>query len=106
MPPPHEKKPLNSHQIQLLKEWIASGANYDVHWAFTPPTKPATARTNNDSGKENAQPAGDAADHPMDVLVAKQLEKHGLQPSPPAASFALCRRIYLDIIGLPPRQIN
>lgn len=97
MPPPHEKKPLNESQITLLKQWIQDGAHYDQHWSFNPPRK--------DSIKIASSPidfGGVASNHPIDSLIAKQLTDQGLKASPPANKYVLCRRIYLDIIGLPP----
>jgi mono/diheme cytochrome c family protein len=88
MPPPKQKKPLSEKQIATLKAWVEQGAAYDAgHWAFVPPVKPKIA----------ADPG-----HPIDQLVAIRLHKDGLTLSPPATSEALARRLYLDLIGLPP----
>src|SRR5262245_22716289 len=38
MPPAKHGKPLSVEQIDLLRRWIAAGANYDRHWSFAPPT--------------------------------------------------------------------
>ena len=32
---------LTRPQIELMEQWVASGANWDVHWSYVPPTKPA-----------------------------------------------------------------
>ncbi len=88
MPPPHEKKPLAPQQIDLLKEWIAGGAAYQPHWAFIAPQK--------------ASLPADGGQHPIDAFVRSRLAREGLQPSPPADPAALCRRLHLDLIGLPP----
>lgn len=88
MPPPSQKKPLSPAQIEILKKWIADGAKYEAHWAFTPPQN--TALPNVGTG------------HPVDAFVIDRLKKEQLVPSPRAADAALCRRIYLDLIGLPP----
>lgn len=88
MPPPHENKPLSEKQIELLKAWIEQGAKYDEHWAFVAPQK---AELNTEFGQ-----------HPIDALVRANLDQVGLQPSPAETSEILCRRVYLDIIGLPP----
>ena len=88
MPPPHEKKPVSAAQIKTLKDWIASGARYDPHWAFVPPQRPAL-------------PAAAAAT-PIDAIVASHLAAKGLAPAPAADAAALCRRVYLDLVGLPP----
>ena len=37
MPPASTHVTLSDAQKSLLKEWIAQGARYEVHWAFVPP---------------------------------------------------------------------
>jgi Protein of unknown function (DUF1553)/Protein of unknown function (DUF1549) len=39
---------------------------------------------------------------PIDAFILARLEKAGIKPSPPADRRTLLRRIYLDLIGLPP----
>ena len=88
MPPKKDKKPLTAKQIDTLKAWVKQGAAYDAgHWAFQPPKKPKP-------------PA--VAKHPVDAFVFARLAKEGLKPSPVAPLEVLCRRVYLDVIGLPP----
>ena len=87
MPPGDEKKPLTAAQKDILRRWVAEGAKYDAHWAFVPPVKAAI-------------PAGAA--HPVDAFVRDRLKREKLVPAPPAPNHALCRRLYLDLIGLPP----
>ncbi len=92
MPPPEHNKPLDEKELSLLEQWIREGAVYTTHWAFTAPDRP-----------ELPDPAGEnGSKHPIDRLVAHRLQVHGFKPSPPAAHEVLCRRIYLDLIGLPP----
>jgi len=86
MPPTKEKKPLSPTQIETLRRWIAAGADYAKHWAFESPVKAPV-------------PAGS---HPVDALVRAKLSEKNLSPSPPAESAVLARRLYLDVIGLPP----
>src|SRR5207237_957962 len=60
------------------------------HWAFRPPVRPAV-------------PAGGAwAKNPIDAFILARLQKEGLKPSPEADKVTLCRRLYLDLVGLPP----
>ena len=89
MPPPHEKKPLSPEQMRLLEEWIAAGAGYDPHWAFVAPKKAVV-------------PAVAGAAAPIDAFVRDHLSKKQMQPAPPADAATLCRRLYLDLVGLPP----
>ncbi len=88
MPPPSEKKPVSESQIQTLKQWIAEGAKYEAHWAFIPPVKAALPNS--------------GTTHPIDAFVLDRLKTEQLVAAPPASSAALCRRVYLDLIGLPP----
>ena len=88
MPPKDHNKPLSQAQIATLKQWIAEGAKYESHWAFAAPTKSVLP--------------GVGTDHPIDAFVLSRLEAELLKPSPSASNSALCRRIYLDLIGLTP----
>jgi hypothetical protein len=88
MPPPKHNKPLSAKQIATLKTWIKEGAKYESHWAFTAPKKAKLP----DVGRV----------HPIDAIVVSRLKDRQLNLSPEAAPAALCRRVYLDLIGLPP----
>src|SRR5687767_11154333 len=41
MPPPDSERQLTAEQIDLLKRWIAEGAEYEAHWAFQPVKRPS-----------------------------------------------------------------
>ncbi len=86
MPPPDSNKKLTERQKEILKRWIAQGAEYRKHWAYEPPVKAAI-------------PAGQNG---VDVLVRKRLAEIGLKPSPEADRRTLIRRLYSDLLGLPP----
>lgn len=86
MPPTRLKNPLSVKQIATLKQWISAGAEYSRHWAFEMPRKEATPKD----------------EHPIDFFVKRRLAGAGLPSSAPADPAALCRRMYLDLIGLPP----
>ncbi len=88
MPPAEEDKRLSDAQVEIFKKWISAGAHYSVHWAFVPPQKILLP------------PSGSS--HPVDALVAARLLSLQLQPAPPESPHKLCRRLYLDLIGLPP----
>ena len=92
MPPPATKKPLSDAQKATLKRWIAEGAEYKDHWAFIAPKQVAPP-----SVKQS-----DWAENPIDQFVLARLEAAGLKPLPAADRYTLVRRVYLDLIGLPP----
>ncbi len=87
MPPLEAHKSLTSAQKDMLRRWIANGAVYEKHWAYVPPVKPLT------SPGKNA----------IDVLVRQRLHQLGLKPSPQADRRTLARRLYFDLVGLPPK---
>lgn len=97
MPP--EGKPLTKQQIATLKSWIDAGAKWPeefairpTHWAYVPPRRP-----------ELPQPK-DAAwcRNDVDYFTLKRIEDAGMHPSPQADEAVLLRRLYLDLIGIPP----
>jgi mono/diheme cytochrome c family protein len=92
MPPPSHGHALTQSQIDLLKQWIVAGAEYAQHWAFVPPVQQPLP----------VQATVKGISHPIDAFVDQRLSLMGLQPSAPASPWVLCRRLYLDIIGLPP----
>ena len=88
MPPPDDHERLSAKQVEQLTEWVRQGAVYDVHWSFAAPEKIEL-------------PTGPSA-NPVDALVQEKLTQVGLSPAPAENSNVLCRRLYLDLIGLPP----
>ncbi len=83
---------LSKNEIGHLRQWIGDGAPWagDLkpakHWAYVAPVRPPV-------------PGGGNA---IDAFVRERLKKDGLAPSPAAEPRTLARRMYLDIIGLPP----
>jgi hypothetical protein len=92
MPPPKEGHPLTSREVALLKRWIAEGATYTGHWAFTKPGRPTLPQVEEKSWPRNA----------IDHFILAKLEAAGLKPSPEADRHTLARRLSFDLIGLPP----
>jgi len=92
MPPPHVKKPISADERRILTEWIAAGAEYRPHWAFVKPERPAIAKAENEAWARND----------IDRLVSQRLRREGLAPSTEADRATLCRRVHLDLVGLPP----
>ena len=88
MPPPDSHRTVTAAQKEILKRWIAEGAEYKPHWAFVAPVRPALPA----NGEQN----------PVDAFVVEKLTKAGLTLSPEAPKATLLRRLSLDLIGLPP----
>jgi hypothetical protein len=96
MPPPATKNPLSEADKQLLRRWIAAGADYRPHWAFVPPRQVPPPKVRQGGWPRN----------PVDQFVLARLEAEGLRPSPPADRYTLGRRLYLDLVGLPPTPVE
>ena len=86
MPPPKTKKIVSPAEADILRRWIAEGAEYEGHWAFEP-----IATTEPPDGK-----------HPVDHFIRAELGRKGIQPSPEADPATLIRRLSLDLTGLLP----
>jgi hypothetical protein len=103
MPPPGEGEPLTDGEVSLLRAWIDQGARWPDdadpraaprtdHWSFQPVRRP---------------PLPDAATdpwvrQPIDAFVLAELRRQGIEPSPEADKATLLRRVWLDLVGLPP----
>jgi hypothetical protein len=98
MPP--EGEPLTAKQIETLKAWIDQGAipppegaeTKSDHWSFQKPTRPTVPMPTNATYVRN----------PIDAFVAAKHEELKLKPVDEASKQTLLRRVYLDLIGLPP----
>lgn len=91
--------PLKEAQIQTIERWITQGAKVDeakLGWPYLAPTNPATPRIKNPVMRD------EWVKNPIDAFVLAKLEEKKLFPSPPADKTTLLRRVYLDLVGLPP----
>lgn len=94
MPPPTaNKKKLTPAEIDKITKWIDQGASFQAHWAYQVPSKSSIPRLKQ---LENW------AKTPIDKFIAKRLEEANRTPSKPADKRTLIRRLYFDLIGLPP----
>jgi hypothetical protein len=103
MPPESEGVALGAGEIALLRAWIDQGAKAPPeaipedprkHWADQPPVRLNILR------------AVDAnwALNPIDAFLAFGYRSRGLRPSAPVRRDLWLRRVYLDMIGLPPSR--
>lgn len=91
MPPPGHGKPLSPAEKKLIRDWINQGATWKGHWAFEPIERPKVPA--DESGWSKSA---------IDQFVIKRIKAAGLNQSAPADDRTLIRRVYLDLIGLPP----
>jgi len=92
MPPPMSDRSLTDKQIDVIKRWIAEGAKWETHWAFTPPKRIDPPNVKNTAAVRN----------PIDNFVEERLEREGLTPAREADRRTLLRRLSFDLTGLPP----
>lgn len=92
MPPPKSNRKLSQEQKAKLERWINEGAVYADHWSFVAPVKPALPEVQESRWVRN----------PIDQFVLAKLESAGIAPSPEADRATLLKRLYIDLIGLPP----
>lgn len=110
MPPTGKLKPA---EIDVLTRWVKAGlpmrdsgvvvpkhepkggivnAEAKNYWAFKPVVKPALPKVAN----------GAWASTPLDAFILAKLEAKKITPNPVADRVALVRRVYYDLLGLPP----
>src|SRR6185437_11392328 len=106
MPP---KKPLSAAEKSLLRTWIAAGAAWGTDpidpfrittakragyswWALQPVVKPKAPSIKDARWGRN----------PIDAFILNKLEARKLHPSGPADRRTLLRRLFFDLLGLPP----
>jgi hypothetical protein len=92
MPPPESHKQLSVEQKAALARWIDQGAVYEPHWAYTGPVAQAIPTR--------------GYDNPVDNFLADAQWDTGLEFASPAAPETLVRRLYLDLLGLPPNRVQ
>lgn len=99
MPP--EGKPLSAEEVSVIRQWIDSGAvapdneepeeDPRQHWAFQKPERPIVPHVD-----------GHSFTNPIDAFIHARRNEADVHPLPPTDKATLLRRVYLDLIGLPP----
>jgi hypothetical protein len=100
---PLDEEPLSDQELQVVRRWIEQGAVWpegvgaevpiaERHWAYAAPQRAALPAVQHAQWPRNA----------IDYFVLAQMEQQQLAPAPQADRAALLRRVYLDLIGLPP----
>ena len=90
--------PLSAQQVKKIRRWLDQGGKWPEgfeagrHWAYVAPQRAPLPQISNKSWARS----------PIDYFVMRRLDIEGLRPSPRATPEKLVRRLYLDLIGLPP----
>ncbi len=102
MPPPHEGEPLTKAELGILRSWLAEGAPAPAderpeadprdHWAFRARVRPTVPDASRNPWVRN----------PIDAFLARKHASQGVLPRPDAPRGVLLRRLYVDLVGLPP----
>ncbi len=103
MPPEGDGAALNAKEVALLSAWIDAGAVVPAdevipadprqHWAYQVPKRPPLPAVEDSNWS-----------HPIDAFISREHRRLGLTPVETADRHALLRRVYFDLIGLPPTR--
>ena len=92
MPPPESNLVLSDYEKEILNKWILQGGKWKKHWSYNKPIKPQIPAIKNKSWINND----------IDYFTLKNIEANGLNISRVEDKEILIRRLYFDLIGLPP----
>ncbi|HQX51112.1 MAG TPA: DUF1549 domain-containing protein [Planctomycetaceae bacterium] len=94
MPPADFSKPLTLAEISTLTRWVEQGGEFAQHWAYVKPVRAAVPPT----------PDAYASwpKNPIDNFALYRMLELRMKPSEQADARTLVRRLFLDLIGLPP----
>ena len=115
---PYFEEKLPDDAVSAIAEWINSGAAYDkpllseadatawtrktvspnakAHWAFQPLQAARPPTTTADTWSQT----------PVDQFVFAKMHAAGLTPGDSASRRQLIRRLYLDVLGIPPKPAD
>lgn len=104
---PKDGEPLTSDEVAAILKWVEDGASWpseikledkslaDMNWwSLKPIERPTIPRLKGDNRQQ--------ARTPIDHFIIARLTENGLSLSPEADARTLIRRLYFDLIGLPP----
>jgi hypothetical protein len=93
MPPHDSGKSLSEKEVDILRRWIQSGAEWREHWGFAPLSATPAPRVKNEGWVRD----------PLDIHVLAKFEAEGEFPPKDAPDTVWLRRVFFDLTGLPPR---
>ncbi len=89
---------LSETEIARLEDWVRTlspteqAEQTDWRWPFEKPIKHTPPTVGDSSWVRN----------PVDAFILNKLEDEGLSPAPAASKRTLARRVYIDLVGMPP----
>lgn len=92
MPPADSGLSLSDEERDLLRRWVAEGADWTGHWSFQPIEKPPVPQVNNSAWCRNE----------IDAFIVKRQEANGLPQNETERRERIIRRVTFDLTGLPP----
>ncbi len=100
---PRDAPPLSEKEIDVIRDWIQSGASWPadfeiqppVLWSLQPLQRPSVPQ---DIASTEQFPIRNS----IDAFVAARHKSTGVKPAPQAERRTLIRRLYFDLVGLPP----
>lgn len=101
MPPPDEHPdPLSPEDIELLRRWIAEGAQWQNMWALTPLVPDSTPAVSKPANFGESKWGTQS----LDSIVLANLQAKDLTPSEEAPAEQWLRRASFDLVGMPPSE--
>jgi mono/diheme cytochrome c family protein len=97
MPPP-KADPLTEKEVAVLAKWIDDGLPWEPGFTFKPATYAAPLKPR----KVVLPAAKPGREHPIDRILDAYFAANKLTPPEVLDDFAFARRVYFDLIGLPP----
>jgi hypothetical protein len=111
--PPERKgrsQKLPEGEIAILRQWIASGAKWPAERTLDQYERTSATRAGRDWWSLQpikrpdvpAVPRSRWNENPIDAFVLSRLDSAEMSPAPAADRRTLVRRVYFDLVGLPP----
>ena len=107
--PPDEDRQLTKKQIETIRNWVEADAPAKEAIVIQPPPRKVTAKDREHYAWQipvkHAPPkvrSSDRVQNEIDRFVLSRLEEKGLAYSREASPRRLVRRLYFDLVGLPP----
>jgi len=96
MPPAELHRVLTTNEKELMRRWVAEGAQFQDHWAFLPPISNQPKKVKHSGWIKT----------PVDRFILAKLEEKKLKPSRETDKTTLIRRVSLDLNGIPPSTVE